>query len=454
MSGVSNGSDEHILLALDNPAAQPECVNPTRLIDVGEFIFFKLQEDKPSSLNGIVTLDDINAILTDPAQNWTNMVLHSRNGEPDIRLFAGGPGGQHVVLLDPEREGLLVADFESGSLCKGFLDDIFTCYDMAAQLTVSQLAYSLASVQGGSLFLQTQFDNAAKLFRFKAGLVTNSIGDPSLEENLFEQKVNESGYQWLSRLQRENDLRRSLSISTLKLDSQLQSTSCDIAGSVPIRPLQLGIRESLRNGPFMVNVSATGELKLVKAGKNLHTIMLTRVGEDWNCAVEYWMGMCLSSRNRTLYVLGGATGTYEYTVGFALRTAQSIESVADLAVLLAHRMIDGKRNGRVAYWDIQNLLPSSSGPLEGARSISRRLNTSVAVSSGVRATGTIGTWAAVIYGSLLLLFVLVALFFRLKPLSSIQIEEMYRREVWQKDTELDIWKPQIESQQLELNLGR
>ncbi|PXF40025.1 hypothetical protein BWQ96_10270 [Gracilariopsis chorda] len=230
------------------------------------------------------------------------MTLHSRNGDTGIHLYVGVRTGQQAVIGNPERRGLLVADFEAGSLCKGLLNDTFSCYDMAGQLTVSQLVYSLTAVRGDSLFLRTKFETEAKLFRFKAGLVTNSVGGPSVEENLFERRQNESGFEWLERMYNE-DGRAILSISTLRLDAQMRSSNCQSIGSVQIRPLRFQVGEWLEGEKFEVIVSPKGDLNLVKTGILLQATLLMQVGEEWKCAVDRISGVCVSKTNGTFYFL-------------------------------------------------------------------------------------------------------------------------------------------------------
>ncbi|KAI0558494.1 hypothetical protein FGB62_206g03 [Gracilaria domingensis] len=433
MSGVANAADERVLLALENPADQNECVNPTRIARVGEFIVLQPREDKPPFLNGNVTAETLNALIFDPAYNWKQTSLFSRFGESEIQLYAGGREGQQAILGNPNKRGMIVADFESGSLCKGFIDESFSCYDMAGQLTVSQLAHSVASVLGSSIFLRTQFDNAARLFRFRTGLVSNAMGNPSLEENLLDQGVNESGYQWLSRVEGE-DGTGTVTISTQRLDSQLRSTSCQSVGSVRIRPLQLQVGESLTDGePFMVKMSAKGDLKFVKIGDGVKAVLLTRSSRGWDCALDDGSALCVSASERRLYYLSKHVD-FEYDVVFVMQVTRNVESHADLAVLHSQSVRDIMENGFIAPWDLRNLLPLSSSPLEGARSITARLDLVVAVSSGVRLTGTIETWATALYFSILLLFLSIVVFFQIKSWPSINIERMYRRVVWEKET--------------------
>ncbi|PXF47839.1 hypothetical protein BWQ96_02375 [Gracilariopsis chorda] len=432
---ATHDPNELILLSLSNPAERMECVNPDRLADVGQFVFMQSTEHTPPFMDGIVTLEDVKQILAVKYQGelWRRMTLHSRNGDTGIHFYVGSRTRQQAIIGNPERKGLLVADFEAGSLCIGLLNDTFSCYDMAGQFTVSQLVYSLTAVRGASLFLRTEFETEAKLFRFKAGLVTNSIGDPSVEENLFEQRLNESGFEWLERMYNE-DGRAVLSISTLRLDAQMRSTNCQTIGSVQIRPLRFQVGEWLEGENFEVNVSAKGDLTLVKTGNLLKASLLTQVGEDWKCAVDRLSGVCASETNGTFYFLSKAQSVYEYTTEFEMQLTRNVESHADLAILLAHVESDIRTNGFVAPWDLQHLLSFPHNLSEGARTITRGMDTSVPISSGMRVTGTIQLWAIVLYGFLLLFFVSVVVFFKFKTLASINIERVYRRVVLQKES--------------------
>lgn len=428
-----NTSNDVILLALQNPSVPMECVLPDQLADIGEYISMEPIERNPPFLDGLVSIDDINQILAVRyrGQLWKWLTIHSRRGDVGMLFYAGGESGQQVIIGNPERRGLMVADFETGSLCVGLIGDKFLCFDMKGQFTVSQLASSIGAVDGASLFFRAHSENAARLFRFKEGLVSVSIGDPSNEDNLYEQKSNESAFDWLQRLINEDG--RSYSISTLKLDEQLRPADCQSPASVQIRPLQLRVGDSLPGERFRVTVSRDSHTQLVKVGPLLLTKVLTTARDGWKCAVDMSYGVCLNEEKGTLYFLSKDDYIYAYTTEFELQVTQNVESHADLAVMLSIITFDIRGNGFAASWDVRNLLPLSNTPIEGARSITRETGTSVLVSSGTRTTGTIEIWAIVLFGSFFVFFTVVVLFFKFRKIDIIDIERTYRVVVRQKD---------------------